>query len=142
MSLSLSGREGILCLRVKFTACLKDGKMIYKVCIYDLVRVRDVNFETPNFEFVPIVNMFSEVFQYIIPSIPSQWRIYFSIDLIINTKTIPMLPPYIIVLLTLEDLKEQLKDLLDKGFNPTKYLSVGCSHVFCLKIKMGLLICA
>ena len=44
----------------RVVSCLKGRKIISKGCIYHLVRVRDMDFKTPNLESVPVVNEFSE----------------------------------------------------------------------------------
>jgi len=53
----------------QFFSCLKARKMISKGYIYQLVRVRDIDFETPTIESVPIVNEFSVVFPDVLPGI-------------------------------------------------------------------------
>uniref|UniRef100_M0ZUK5 Gag-pol protein n=1 Tax=Solanum tuberosum TaxID=4113 RepID=M0ZUK5_SOLTU len=89
--------------------------MIYKGCFYHLVRVRDVDFETPSLESVPIVNEFLEVFPEDLPGIPPEREIDFSIDLLPDTQPI-FIPPYCMAPAELKELKVQWKDLLDKGF--------------------------
>ncbi|WMV09563.1 hypothetical protein MTR67_002948, partial [Solanum verrucosum] len=97
-----------------FFSCLKARKMISKGCIYHLVRVRDVDSETTALESVPAVNECLEVFPDDLPSIPPQREINFCIDLLLDTQRISI-PPYIMALIELKELEEQLKDLLDKG---------------------------
>ncbi|KAH0689089.1 hypothetical protein KY289_016447 [Solanum tuberosum] len=99
----------------QFVSCLKARKMISKGCIYRLVWVRDVDFETPTLESVPVVNEFPEVFPDDLPSIPPEREIDFGIDLLPNTQPISI-PSYKMAQAELNELKEQLKDLLDKGF--------------------------
>ncbi|KAH0658259.1 hypothetical protein KY289_027007 [Solanum tuberosum] len=98
--------------RGQFVSCLKARKMISKGCIYHLVRVKDVESETPPLESVPVGNEFLEVFPNDLPGLPLEWEIDFGIDLVLDTQPISI-PPYIMALI---ELKEQLKDLLDKGF--------------------------
>ncbi|KAH0705972.1 hypothetical protein KY285_010496 [Solanum tuberosum] len=99
----------------QFISCLKDRKMISKGWIYHLVRVRDMDSETSILESVPIVNEFLEVFPNDLPDIPPEREIDFGIDLLPNTQPISI-PPYRMALVELKELKEQLKDLLDKIF--------------------------
>ncbi|KAH0650175.1 hypothetical protein KY284_030087 [Solanum tuberosum] len=68
--------------KVQFVSCLKARKMIFKGCIYHLVRVRGVDSETPTLESVPVVNEFSEVFPNDLPGIPPEREIDFGIDLL------------------------------------------------------------
>ena len=56
-----------------------------------------------------------EVFPNDLPCIPPEREIYFGIDLLQDTNTISI-PLYQIALAKLKELKDQLKDLLDKGF--------------------------
>ncbi|WMV32513.1 hypothetical protein MTR67_025898 [Solanum verrucosum] len=64
---------------------------------------------------VPIVNEFPKVFLDDLPSVPQEREIDSSIDLLPDTLLISI-PPYCMPLAKLKELKEQLKDLLDKGF--------------------------
>ncbi|WMV24300.1 hypothetical protein MTR67_017685 [Solanum verrucosum] len=62
-------------------------------CIYHLVRVRDVDSETPILESVPVVNEFSKVLPDDLPSISPEREIDFSIDSLPDTHHISI-PPY------------------------------------------------
>ncbi|KAH0644954.1 hypothetical protein KY284_032838 [Solanum tuberosum] len=89
--------------------------MISKGCIYHLLRVMDVESETPSLESVPVVNEFPEVFPDDLPGIFPEREIDFGIDLLPDTQPISI-SPYRMAPAELKDLKEQIKDLLDKGF--------------------------
>src|SRR5687767_907514 len=89
--------------------------MISKGCIYHLVRVRDVESKVPSLESVPVVSEFPDVFPDDLPGIPPKREIDFGIDLLPDTRPISI-PPYRMAPAELKELKEQLKDLLDKGF--------------------------
>nr|XP_009770969.1 PREDICTED: uncharacterized protein LOC104221594 [Nicotiana sylvestris] len=95
----------------KFISYLKAKKMITKGCLYHLVRVIDTTAEVTNIQFVPVVNEFPDEF----PGIPPDRIIDFGIDVVPNTQPISILP-YRMAPAKLRELKEQLKDLLDKGF--------------------------
>ncbi|XP_070029884.1 uncharacterized protein [Nicotiana sylvestris] len=101
--------------RGRFIFYLKAAKMIKKGCIYYLVRVTDTNAEVLNLEFVPVVNEFLDVFPDELPGIPSDRETDFGIDVIPRTQPISI-PPYRMAPAELKELKEQLKDLLEKGF--------------------------
>ncbi|WMV08095.1 hypothetical protein MTR67_001480 [Solanum verrucosum] len=64
---------------------------------------------------VSVIRKFSEVFPHDLPGVPLEREIDFSIDIITDTRP-TSIPPYRMALAELEELKEQLKDLLDKGF--------------------------
>ncbi|KAH0710910.1 hypothetical protein KY284_012337 [Solanum tuberosum] len=99
----------------RFISYLKARKMITKDYLYHLVRVKDSNSETPTLESVPVVNEFLEVFPKDLPGVPPEREIEFGINLFPDTQPISI-PPYRITPEELKELKEQLKDLLYKGF--------------------------
>ena len=66
-------------------------------------------------ESIPVVSEFSEVFPTNLPSLPPDRDIDFCIDVELGTQPISI-PPYHIALAELKELKEQLQDLLSKGF--------------------------
>ncbi|WMV08795.1 hypothetical protein MTR67_002180, partial [Solanum verrucosum] len=71
-------------------------------------------------ESVLVVNEFLEVFPYYLPGIPSEREIDFGIDLPSNKQLISI-PHYRMAQPKLKELKEKLKDLLDKGFIRPNY---------------------
>ncbi|XP_070018086.1 uncharacterized protein [Nicotiana sylvestris] len=101
--------------RGRFISYLKVVKMIKKGCIYHLIRVTDTNAEALSLESVPVVNEFPDVFPDELPGIPPNKEIDFGIDVIPGTQPISI-PPYRMAPTELKELKEQLKDLLEKGF--------------------------
>ncbi|KAH0636267.1 hypothetical protein KY290_036703 [Solanum tuberosum] len=83
--------------------------------MYHIVRVMDIESETPSLESVPIVSEYPEVFPDELPDISPELEVDFGIDLLPNTQAISI-PSYRMALAELKELKEQLKDLLEKGF--------------------------
>nr|XP_009804253.1 PREDICTED: uncharacterized protein LOC104249515 [Nicotiana sylvestris] len=79
------------------------------------VHVRDIDKEPSTLQSVPILNEFPAVFPNELPGIPPKREIDFAIDLLPDTQPISI-PPYRISPAELRELKEKLKDLLDKGF--------------------------
>ncbi|KAH0714970.1 hypothetical protein KY284_007875 [Solanum tuberosum] len=79
------------------------------------VRVRDVEAEPPTLQSVPVVNEFIDVFPLELPGLPPEQEVEFGIDVIPGTQPISI-PPYRMAPAELRELKEQLKDLLEKGF--------------------------
>ncbi|KAH0710411.1 hypothetical protein KY284_011838 [Solanum tuberosum] len=73
------------------------------------------NAEVPPIQSVPVVKEFPEVFPDDLPGVPPEREIDFGIDLLPDTRPI-CIPPYRMAPVELKELKEQLKDLLDKGF--------------------------
>nr|XP_016441064.1 PREDICTED: uncharacterized protein LOC107766740 [Nicotiana tabacum] len=80
-----------------------------------MVHVRDIDKEPMTLQSVPIVNEFPTAFPDELPVIPPEREIDFAIDLLPDTQPISI-PPYRMAPAELRELKEQLKDLLDKGF--------------------------
>ncbi|XP_070036773.1 uncharacterized protein [Nicotiana tomentosiformis] len=133
----------------KFISYLRARKFIAKGCIYHLVHVMDIDKELATLQSVPIVNEFPTVFPDELPGIPPEREIDFAIDLLPNAQPISI-PPYRMAPAELRELKEQLKDLLDKGFiRPTNIVadalsrkSMGSlSHVEADKVKMTKYLC-
>ncbi|MCF8701904.1 hypothetical protein L3054_11000 [Corynebacterium sp. MC-10] len=101
--------------RGKFISYLKARKLIRKGCLYHLVRVHDVEAEVPTLQTIPVVNEFPEVFPEELPGLPPEREVEFPIDLLPGTQPISI-PPYRMAPAELKELKEQLRDLLEKGF--------------------------
>ena len=59
--------------------------MISKGCVYHIVRVKDLGYESPPFELVPLVNAFLEVFFNNLLKFPREQKIDFVDDLLPNT---------------------------------------------------------
>ncbi|XP_070006126.1 uncharacterized protein [Nicotiana sylvestris] len=98
-----------------FISYLKAAKMIKKGCIYHLVRVTDTDAKAPSLESVPVVNEFLNVFLDELPGIPPDNETDFGIDVMPGTQPI-LIPPYRMEPTEMKELKEQFKDLLEKGF--------------------------
>ena len=114
--------------------------MIDKGCIYHLVQVRDENSETPSIESVSVVNEFVDVFPEELPDIHPEREIEFRIDLLPDTHPISI-PPYRMAPVELKELKEQLKDLLEKGFIRPSISPWGAPMLFVRKKDGSLRMC-
>ena len=75
----------------------------------------DTRKETLKLNDIPVVREFSDVFPKDLPGIPIDREIEFSIDLLPGTSPISK-APYRMALTELKELKEQLQELLEKGF--------------------------
>ncbi|XP_070019392.1 uncharacterized protein [Nicotiana sylvestris] len=99
----------------KFISYLKAQRMIGKGCLAYLAHIINPESEPPTLQSVPIVREFPEVFPYDLPGLPPERIIDLGIDLMPGTQPISI-PPYRMAPTELNELREQLKDLLDKGF--------------------------
>ena len=111
--------------------------MISKVFLYYIVRVKDLASENPPIELVPVVREFPEVFPNELPRTTPEREINFVIDFLSDTNLISS-PSYQMAPAKLKDLKDQLKDLLDKSFIRPIISPWGARYFF-LKKKDGFL---
>ena len=77
--------------------------------------IRDVEAKGARLEDTLVVNEFIDVFLEELPRLPPEREIQFCIDLILSMQLISI-PWYRMALVELKELKDQLEDLLDKGF--------------------------
>ncbi|XP_070017398.1 uncharacterized protein [Nicotiana sylvestris] len=99
---------------------LKAQRMVEKGCDTYLAYMRDVRIDTPSVDSVPVVWDFPNVFPNDLPGMLTNRDIDFSIDLLLVTQPISI-PLYHMAPSELKELKDQLQELLDKGFiRPSK----------------------
>ncbi|XP_070011290.1 uncharacterized protein [Nicotiana sylvestris] len=97
---------------IRVISFLRAQRMVEKGCAAYLAYVRDVSVDTPSVDLVPVVRDYPDVFPADLSCMPPDRDIDFGIDLLsdIQSISIPlyrMAPP---------ELKDQLQELLDKGF--------------------------
>ncbi|XP_070019336.1 uncharacterized protein [Nicotiana sylvestris] len=128
---------------------------VYRGCIIsvqgrntkaDIIELEMVNFdvimesEPPALQSVPVVRKFPEVFPNDLLGLSPERIIDFGIDLMPGTKPISI-TPYRMALAELNELREQLKDLLDKGFIRPSVLPWGAPVLFVKKKDGSLRMC-
>uniref|UniRef100_M1DKW3 Gag-pol protein n=1 Tax=Solanum tuberosum TaxID=4113 RepID=M1DKW3_SOLTU len=116
----------------RFIPYLKARKLVSKGCVYHLVRVNDYSVEIPHIQLVSVVKEFPEVFPDDLPGVPSVREIDFDIDVLPDTHGISIML-YRIAPEELKELKEQLKDLLEKGFIQPSFTPWGTTVLFVRK---------
>lgn len=89
--------------------------MLRKGCRCYFEFFRDVEKVSVEVSQVPVVSEFSDIFLEELLGLPPEREIEFSIDVAPDTQPIST-PPYQMAPAELKELKEQLQDLLDKGF--------------------------
>ncbi|XP_074323035.1 uncharacterized protein LOC141659982 [Apium graveolens] len=99
----------------KFTSAIKAKRMLTHGCEGYLAHVIDSSMESPELVDVNVVCEFSDVFPEDLDGLPPQREVEFSIDLLPGTQPI-FKAPYRMAPLELQELKEQLQELLEKGF--------------------------
>uniref|UniRef100_A0A2N9I1S3 RNA-directed DNA polymerase n=1 Tax=Fagus sylvatica TaxID=28930 RepID=A0A2N9I1S3_FAGSY len=96
-------------------SALQARRMLRKGCRGYLATVRDTQQDELKLENIPIVSEFPEVFPEDLPGLPPDREIEFSVDLLPGSGPISK-APYRMAPAELKELKEQLQELLDKGF--------------------------
>ena len=89
--------------------------MISKGYICHLVSVKKLDAEPPTLQSISVVNVRPDVFPQDLPCLPTERELEFCIDVLQDTQPISI-PPYRMALTELQELKEKLNDLLEKGF--------------------------
>ncbi|XP_070015170.1 uncharacterized protein [Nicotiana sylvestris] len=105
---------------------LRAQRMVEKGCDAYLAYVRDVSIDTPAVESVPVVRDFPNVFPTNLSGMALDRDIDFGINLLSGTQTISILP----YRMAPPELKEQLQELLDKGFIRPNVSSWGAQILF------------
>ncbi|KAH0777818.1 hypothetical protein KY290_009229 [Solanum tuberosum] len=124
----------------RFISYLKERKLFSRGCVYHLVRVNDHSVEIPPIQSVPVVKEFPKVFQDDLHRVHPEREIDFGLDLL--PYNCPMsIPPYRMAPTELKELKEQMKDLLEKGFIRPSVSPWGASVLFVRKKDVSLRMC-
>ena len=115
-------------------------KMLRRGCQGYLAMVRDVQVDKGSVDRVLVVCEFQNVFSEELPGLPPEREIEFCIDVVPGTDPISM-PPYRMAPAELSELKEQLQDLLDKGFIRPSTSPWGAPVLFVKKKDGSLRLC-
>jgi hypothetical protein len=118
---------------IQATKLLRSGCSGYLACVTEEKLGRKI-------EEIPIVKEFMDVFPEELPRIPSDREIEFTIDLLPDTAPISK-APYRMAPLELKELKDQLQELLDKGFIRPSVFSWGAPVLFVKKKDGSMRLC-
>ncbi|XP_075478828.1 uncharacterized protein LOC142519681 [Primulina tabacum] len=109
-------QSSVILLDAPYISCLKAHEMLSKGCQGFLAVVIDVNIEmTRKLNEIEVVRDFPDVFADNVPGLPPDREVEFVIDVVPGTVPISK-APYRMASTEMKELKNQLQDLLDKGF--------------------------
>lgn len=124
-------------VRGRFISCIKAHRLISRRCLYHLVRVKDMKSKVPSIKSVPVASEFLDVFPNDLFDVPPEREIDFGIDLLPDTQSIFIS----LYRMAPVELKEQLKDLLEKVFIRPSQSPWGASVLFVKKKDGSLRMC-
>ena len=115
-------------------------RLLRQGCIGYLAVVTDTQAKIGDVTQVSVVKEFVDVFPEELPGLPPEREVEFCIDLIPDTRPISI-PPYRMAPAELKELKDQLEDLLDKGFIRPSVSPWGAPVLFVKKKDGSLRLC-
>ncbi|WRX16497.1 hypothetical protein QQP08_008984 [Theobroma cacao] len=115
-------------------------RLLRQGCIGYLAVVRDTQAKVRDVSQVSVVKEFVDVFPKKLPGLPPEQEIEFCIDLLPDTRLISI-PLYRMAPTELKELKDQLKDLFDKGFIRPSVSPWGAPMLFVKKKDGSLRLC-
>ncbi|GJW19625.1 putative reverse transcriptase domain-containing protein [Tanacetum coccineum] len=94
-------------------SCIKARKYVERGCHLFLAHVTEKEKSEKRLEDVPIIHDFPEVFPDDLPGLPPSRQVEFKIDLVLGDAPVAR-APYLLALLEMKGLSEQLKELLER----------------------------
>ncbi|GJX22340.1 putative reverse transcriptase domain-containing protein, partial [Tanacetum coccineum] len=99
----------------KIISALKARTLISHGCEGFLASIKDTSLDGPRLESHPVVRNFPDVFPDELPGLPPEREVEFTIELIPGAQPISK-APYRMAPVELKELKDQLQELLERGF--------------------------
>nr|GFB73540.1 putative reverse transcriptase domain-containing protein [Tanacetum cinerariifolium] len=99
----------------RIISALQARTLLSHGCEGFLATIHDTTSDVPSIHDQPIVSEFPDVFPDELPGIPSVCEVEFNIELIPRSESISK-APYHMALIELKELKDQLQELLERGF--------------------------
>jgi len=118
--------------KVQIILAFKTTKLLRRGCQGFLATVMDKNETELKLEDIAVVKEYPDVFPEELPGLPPDRKIEFSIDLLPGSNSISK-APYRMAPAEMKELKEQLQELLDKGFIRTSVSPWGAPVLFVKK---------
>nr|GEZ44312.1 hypothetical protein [Tanacetum cinerariifolium] len=100
---------------IKIISALKARTLISHGCEGFLASIKDTSLDGPHLESHLVVQNFPDVFPDELPRLPPECEVEFTIELIPGAQPISK-APYIMAPVELKELKDQLQELLERGF--------------------------
>ncbi|GKC22045.1 putative reverse transcriptase domain-containing protein, partial [Tanacetum coccineum] len=100
---------------LKIISALKARTLISHGCEGFLASIKDTSLDGPRLESHPVVRNFPDVFPDELPGLPPEREVEFTIELIPGAQPISK-APYKMAPVELKELKDQLQELLERGF--------------------------
>nr|GFA62824.1 putative reverse transcriptase domain-containing protein [Tanacetum cinerariifolium] len=100
---------------IKIIFALKARTLISYGCEGFIASIKDTSFDGPHLESHPVVRNFPDVFPDELPGFPPEREVKFTIELIPGAQPISK-APYKMAPVELKELKDQLQELLERGF--------------------------
>ena len=119
--------------KIKASKCIRNGHLSYLVYALETK-------EEKKLEDIPVVAEFPEVFPQDLPGLPPDRQIEFRIDLIPGATPIAK-APYRLASTEMKELKNQVQELLDKGFIRPSMSSWGAPILFVKKKDGSMRMC-
>nr|GFD40797.1 putative reverse transcriptase domain, aspartic peptidase domain protein [Tanacetum cinerariifolium] len=105
-----------------------------------LATIHDTTSEVPSIHDQPVVSKFSDVFPDELPGIPPVREVKFNIELIPGSEPISK-APYRMAPIELKELRDQLQELLERGFIRPSVSPWGAPVLFVKKKDGGMRLC-
>ncbi|GKA31048.1 hypothetical protein Tco_0717353, partial [Tanacetum coccineum] len=105
-----------------------------------LASIKDTSLDGPRLESHPVVRNFPDVFPNELPGLPPEREVEFTIELIPGAQPISK-APYRMAPVELKELKDQLQELLERGFIRPSVSSWGAPVLFVKKKDGSMRLC-
>nr|GFB62612.1 putative reverse transcriptase domain-containing protein [Tanacetum cinerariifolium] len=125
---------------MQIISALQARTLLYHGCKGFLATIHDMTLEVPTIHDQPIVSEFPEVFPDELPGIPPVHEVEFNIELIPGAEPISK-APYRMALVKLKELKDQLQELLERGFIRPSVSPWGAPILFVKKMDGSMRLC-
>ena len=124
----------------KFISAMEARRFLTKGCEAFLALILDSKKEQVNFENIPVIREFPDVFPEELPGVPPEREVDLSIEVVQGTNHISR-ASYRMAPTKLKELKTQLQELLDKGFIRPSVSPWGAPVLFVKKKHVTLRMC-